>query len=129
MTYPLLDDIGWALIDYLQHGRPQTASPFVFVRHGAPFEQFGKHANLHHIITTYTRRAGIPVPRGPHGMHSLRHTLASALLEQHTPLPVIADILGHLSTQSTQVYLHVDLGALRRCALDPEEVFACVDRT
>lgn len=61
-------------------------------------------------------------------MHSLRHTLASALLEQHTPLPVIADILGHLSTQSTQVYLHVDLDALRRCALDPEEVFACVDR-
>ena len=128
VTYPLLDDVGWALIDYLQHGRPLTASPYVFVRHSAPFEPFGKHVNLHHIITTYTRRAGIPVPRGPHGMHSLRHTLASALLEQHTPLPVIADILGHLSTQSTQVYLHVDLDALRRCALDPEEVFACVDR-
>lgn len=127
VTYPLLDDMGWALIDYLQHGRPPTSSPYVFVRHNAPFEPFGQHVNLHHIITTYTRRAGIPVPRGAHGMHSLRHTLASALLEQHTPLPVIADILGHLSTQSTQVYLHVDLEALRRCALDPEEVFACVD--
>jgi len=128
VTYPLLEDVGWALIDYLQHGRPQTMSPYVFVRHSAPFEPFGKHVNLYHIITNHTRRAGIPVPRGPHGMHSLRHTLASALLEQHTPLPVIADIMGHLSTQSTQVYLHVDLDALRRCALDPEEVFTCVDR-
>lgn len=128
VAYPLLDDVGWALIDYLQHGRPQTASPYVFVRHNAPFEPFSKHANLQHIIATYTRRAGIPVPRGHHGMHSLRHTLASALLEQHTPLPVIAEILGHLSTQSTQVYLHLDREALRRCALDPEEVFACVDR-
>lgn len=127
ITHPLLDDVGWALIDYLQYGRPRTPSPYVFVRHSAPFEPFGQHVNLHHIIVTHTRRAGIPVPRQAHGMHSLRHSLASALLEQHTPLPVIAEILGHLSTQSTQVYLHVDREALRRCALDPEEVFNCVD--
>ena len=100
MTYPLLDDIGWALIDYLQHGRPQTSSPHVFVRHNAPFEAFAQFANFHHLMTTYTRRAGIPLPRGAHGMHSLRHTLASALLEQHTPLPVIAEIMGHLSLHS-----------------------------
>ena len=128
MTYPLLDDIGWALIDYLQHGRPRTSSPCVFVRHNAPFEAFAQCGNFHQLITAYARRAGIPLPRGAHGMHSLRHTLASALLEQHTPLPVIADIMGHLSTQSTQVYLHVDLEALRRCALDPEEVLAYADR-
>ncbi len=126
-TYPLLDDIGWALIDYLQHGRPRTSSPYVFVRHNAPFEPFAQYANFHQLITKYTRRAGIPLPGGAHGMHSLRHTLASALLEQHTPLPVIAEIMGHLSTQSTQVYLHVDLEALRRCALDPEEVLTCAD--
>jgi site-specific recombinase XerD len=45
------------------------------------------------------------------------------LLEEHTPLPVISDILGHLSTDSTAVYLKVDVAALRECALDPEEVF------
>jgi site-specific recombinase XerD len=56
-------------------------------------------------------------------MHSLRHTLASRLLEAHTPLPVISDILGHLSTDSTAVYLKVDVAMLRECALNPEEVF------
>lgn len=127
ISYPLLDDVGWALIDYLQNGRPPTASPHVFVRHRAPFEPYGHDTKLGYLIATYARRAGIPVPRERHGMHSLRHTLASRLLEQHTPLPVIAEILGHLSTQSTRVYLHVDLDALRQCALDPEEVFAGVD--
>jgi site-specific recombinase XerD len=128
VSYPLLDDIGWAIIDYLKNGRPQTTSPHLFVRHNAPFEAFGTHANLHNIITKYTRLAGIELPRGSkRGMHSLRHTLASVLLEQHTPLPVISEILGHMSVLSTSVYLKIDLEGLRKCALDPEEVFNYAD--
>jgi integrase/recombinase XerD len=52
------------------------------------------------------------------GMHSLRHTLASTLLEKHTPLPTIAGILGHESVESTAIYLKTDVVALRECALD-----------
>jgi site-specific recombinase XerD len=55
-------------------------------------------------------------------MHSLRHTLATRLLERGTPLPVISDILGHRSIDSTQVYTKVDIPSLRGAALDPEEV-------
>lgn len=127
VEYPLLDDVGWALIEYLQHGRPPTASPEIFVRHQAPFEPFGLHANLHTLITKYARRAGI-APSGRRGLHALRHTLASTLLEHDTPLPIIAEILGHLSTQSTQVYLAVDRAGLARCALNPEAVFDYADR-
>jgi integrase/recombinase XerD len=123
VTYPLLDDIGWAIIDYLKHGRPATASSHLFVRHSAPFETFGSHANLHHIISKYTRLAGIRLRTGAsRGMHSLRHTLAGVLLERGTPLPVIAEILGHMSTLSTGVYLKIDLEGLAQCALDPDEV-------
>ncbi len=127
IEYPLLDDVGWAVIDYLKHGRPPTTCPELFVRHHAPFEPFGLHANLHGIVTKYTRQAGITPSAGAHGMHSLRHSLASTLLERDTPLPVIAEILGHLSTQSTQVYLAVDRSGLARCALNPEEVFDYAD--
>jgi integrase/recombinase XerD len=124
INYPILDDIGWAIIDYLKNGRPKTESPHLFVRHNAPFEAFGKYANLHNIIAGYTRLAGIDLRTGSaRGMHSLRHTLASTLLEQGTPLPVISEILGHASTLSTNVYLKVDFESLRQCALDPDEVF------
>jgi len=124
VTYPILKDIGWALIDYLKNARPISHSPFVFIRMNAPYEAFGKNANLHNIITKYTRLAGIKIPRGKrHGLHSLRHTLASTLLEKGTPLPVISEILGHFNSKSTQGYLHTGIEGLRSCAIDPEEVF------
>jgi integrase/recombinase XerD len=124
VTYPILHDVGWALIDYLQNARPICDVPYLFVRLNAPFEAFGENANLHNIITKYTRLAGITVPQGKrHGLHSLRHSLASTLLEQGASLAVISGILGHMDSKSTSVYLHTDLGGLQACALDPEEVF------
>jgi site-specific recombinase XerD len=56
-----------------------------------------------------------------HGMHSLRHTLATRLMEDGTPVEQIADILGHRSVDSTGVYLKSSLGLLSKCALDPDE--------
>ncbi len=55
-----------------------------------------------------------------HGMHSLRHTLATRLMEGGTPVEQIADILGHQSVRSTGVYLKTSLGLLSKCALDPD---------
>lgn len=124
VTYPILHDVGWALIDYLQNARPVCDVPYLFVRLHAPFQAFGENANLHNIITKYTRLSGINIPRGKrHGLHSLRHSLASTLLEQGASLAVISEILGHVDSKSTSVYLHTDLNGLKSCALDPEEVF------
>ena len=124
---PLLDDVGWAIIDYLQHGRPQTTQPAIFVRHRAPFEPFDPRSNLHGLLMRYARLAGLDIPSGSHGMHALRHLLASTLLSHETPLPIISEVLGHHSTASTHVYLHVDIVGLRRCALNPEEVHVHVE--
>ena len=123
-TFPILNDIGWALIDYLKNGRPaECCSPYLFIRLRAPYEAFGKDANLHNIITKHTRAAGITVPKGNRqGLHSLRHTLASTLLEQGTPLSVISEILGHIDAKSTAVYLRTDMKGLKECTLDLEGV-------
>lgn len=124
VTYPILNDIGWSLIDYIRDARPVSESPYVFLRMNAPFEEFGKDANLHNIITKHTRNAGITIPKeNRHGLHSLRHTLASTLLEQGTPLTVISEVLGHINSKSMGVYLQIGIQGLRECALDPEEVF------
>ncbi|MCP3776696.1 site-specific integrase [Paenibacillus sp. MZ04-78.2] len=120
---PLLPDVGWAIIDYLKHGRPKVDSPFVFLRHLAPLEPFSDEHHLHRIIEKYMKLAKIPIsPQKKRGMHSLRHTLASRLLQENTPLSVISDILGHVSSDSTAVYLKVDVEMLRECALNPEGV-------
>jgi len=124
LSLPLLADVGWAIIDYLKNGRPKVDCPYVFLRHLAPLEPFSDEDRLHQIVVKYMRLAKIPIsPQKKRGMHSLRHTLASRLLQENTPLSVISDILGHISSDSTAVYLKVDVEMLRECALNPEEVF------
>ena len=123
LNLPLLPDVGWAIIDYLKNGRPKVESPYLFLRHIAPLEPFSDEDRLHQIVVKYMQLAKIPMsPQKKKGMHSLRHTLASRLLAENTPLPVISDILGHISSDSTAVYLKVDVSTLRECALNPEGV-------
>lgn len=124
LNLPLLPDVGWAIIEYLKNGRPKVESPYVFLRHLAPLEAFSDEDRLNQIIIKYMKLAKIPIsPHKKKGMHSLRHTLASRLLAENTPLSVISDILGHTSPDSTAVYLKVDVSKLRECALNPEGVF------
>ena len=124
LRLPLLHDVGWALIDYLQNGRPASVLPEVFLTCTAPIRSFGTHSRgLNAILARRVREAGVTLPpEVPKGMHALRHTLASLMLAQGVELPVISSVLGHLSSESTEVYLHTDVETLRECALDPEEV-------
>ncbi len=119
LSLPLTNDVGWAVIDYLRYGRPKVDSPYLFVRHLAPFLPFSEADHLRQLVVKYMRLAHIPVSAKKRvGMHSLRHTLASLLLENNTPLPTISNILGHIDTESTAVYLKADINKLKACPLD-----------
>ncbi|MDF2791388.1 MAG: hypothetical protein K0S80_4490 [Neobacillus sp.] len=121
ISLPLIPEVGWAVIDYLKYGRPKVDSPYVFVKHMAPFGPFSEEDHLNQLIKRYMEFAHLPTLKKRRGMHSLRHTLASMLLEKDTPLSAISDILGHVDTDSTSVYLKVDIKKLRECSLDFEE--------
>jgi integrase/recombinase XerD len=124
LELPILDDVGWALIDYLKNGRPKTKTDAVFVNHKAPFGGFKQTNGMQHILWKYMGFAGLKIPKNEHcGLHSLRSTLARTMLENDAPLPVISEVLGHESIQTTSIYLKINLSALRKCAIDPEEVF------
>lgn len=71
------------------------------------------------------KKAHLPRLKKRRGMHSLRHTMASVLLEKEIPLPVLSDSIGHLDTNSTAVSLKVDRERLAPCPLDFQEVIHC----
>jgi integrase/recombinase XerD len=124
LSLPLTSEIGWAVIDYLKYGRPKIDCPYIFVRHMAPFGPFSEDDHLYQLIKRYMELAHLPTLKKRRGMHSLRHTMASMLLEKDTPLSTISDILGHVDTDSTAVYLKVDIKKLKECSLDFKEVTA-----
>ena len=114
----LLKDVGWAVIDYIRAGRLACDCPQVFVRHTAPIGPFSDDDHPNQILVKHARMAHVSVSeKRRHGMHSLRHTLATRLMEEGTPLEQIADILGHQSVRSTAVYLTSSLGLL--CKMRP----------
>jgi site-specific recombinase XerD len=123
LCLPLTEEVGEALIDYLKSGRPQAAHREVFLQLTPPFMPFANNGNLYHIIKHWRELAGIRFrTKQRHGLHSLRHTLATQLLREQTPFHVISEILGHATTASTLIYAKADVEALRSAALDIEEV-------
>jgi len=124
LRLPLLRDVGWAIIDYLQNGRPHSEYPEVFLTCTVPIRPFGLNScALNAILAKRVQQAGVRISSEvPKGMHSLRHTLASVMLANDVELPVISSVLGHVTSETTNVYLHTDIARLRECAIDPEEV-------
>jgi integrase/recombinase XerD len=124
LELPLLEDVGWAVIDYLKNGRPTTDEITLFVRHSPEGGPISERNKLQNVLHKHMRIAGLELPKNEHrGLHSLRSSLARTMLENGAALPVISEILGHRNTQSTSHYLKINIEALKKCPIDPEEVF------
>ena len=62
------------------------------------------------LLAACSRRAGLAQAIRP---HQLRHAFASNAVDAGCGIDVVADLLGHASVSSSQVYLHPDPGRLR----------------
>jgi len=123
LCLPMTEEVGAALIDYLQSGRPQTAHRELFLRAQPPFTPFADDSHFYYIVKYWRELAGIRFRSKQHrGLHSLRHTLATQLLREQTPMHVISEILGHATTGSTMIYAKADVESLRGAALNTEEL-------
>lgn len=117
ITLPLLPEIGNAIVDYLKYARPVSSAPYCFLQHIYPFKSITPE-DVTNRIALHIRRSGIVLKNRHKGAHALRHSFATHLLENKTPLPVISEALGHRHTASTMLYLRVDKQQLKQCALD-----------
>lgn len=114
---PLIAEVGNAIVDYLKNEREIGKSNFVFITLKPPFEQVSRDT-IYVGLQNAINKSKIHVGKRHHGMHSMRHSLASKLLSDEQSLPVISGILGHTSSQSTMNYLRVDLEGMKKCLLE-----------
>jgi site-specific recombinase XerD len=112
---PLPKEVGEALADYVLHERPALAVPELFLRHKAPPGPLTTSGAVAGIVRRQLARAGITSAH--RGAHLLRHSLATRLVNVGVPIKEIADVLGHVSINTTAIYTKVDTTHLAAVAL------------
>ena len=115
LALPLTDEVGAALADYLQHGRPRSQHRRVFLgsrRPVVPLRPTGVQA----AFRSRVQRSATGFADA--GAHCLRHSLALHLLRSDVSIESVGGLLGHRSLAATGQYLRLDDDALRAAALD-----------
>lgn len=110
---PLPLETGQALADYLQHERPATTHPAVFVRQRNEQDLAMTSMAVQKVLKHACQRIGLMHASG----HALRHTVACRLIENGSSLKEVADVLRHRSLNTTLIYAKLDTGKLAAVAL------------
>jgi len=99
-----------AVEDYLRHGRPKLVkgknNSFVFLngKQGRKMTRQG----CWKLIRAYGRNLGLEITP-----HTMRHSVATHLLENGADLRVVQELLGHADISTTQLYTHLTKSRLR----------------
>jgi integrase len=118
---PLTAIVGNALHDYLIFERPESDSDYIFISSNRPFGRL-KDRSVGNISIKIMSAAGIRQSKGDRrGLHIFRHHLATELLGNDIPQPVISRVVGHTAPNSLEPYLRADFKHLKECALSIEK--------
>lgn len=118
LVLPLGIEVGNAIFRYLKYGRPESDSPYVFVRHKSPYGKLsGKICSnaLNRILSTAGNDSKVK-------FHTLRKTFATNILKNNAGIDRVIDALGHQDSTTVNVYLTYDKDHMRKCALSLEEM-------
>ena len=114
---PLLNDVGEAIINYLKYGRHHSSSQKIFLSLLPPYDPVHGPV-VSRAIRNIISLSKVSTQSRKIGPHAMRHTLASRLLQKGVALPIISAVLGHKNTQTTMLYLRIDIDGLMKCTLD-----------
>jgi integrase/recombinase XerD len=112
---PLPQEVGDAILVYLNQVRPDVDSELIFLRSFAPHGPFAGSASVTAVVTYALKRAGIANAPSK-GAHLLRHSAATTMLRSGATLDTIGAVLRHRSVETTAHYAKVDVNALRQIA-------------
>ncbi len=113
-SLPLPQDVGDAVLAYIEHGRPIVAHARLFLRVQAPHTPFASSTEIAGIVSRVLARGGIDGV--PTGAHMFRHSLATTMLRAGASLESVGTVLRHRSPDTTAIYAKVDVPMLMQVA-------------
>ena len=112
---PLPQEVGDAILAWLEDGRPPLDDPHVFLCMRAPWRPFGGSHVVSQIVARALRKAGLSDPPSG-GANLLRHSLAQNLVEDGATLHSVATLMRHRRMETTSIYAKADPGRLGEIA-------------
>jgi integrase len=123
ISWPLIDEVKFPLLDYLKSVRHESEdADYVLITAYAPYTRYGCTGSVYKMVANHIKKAGLNTEGRHMGPHSLRHSLATGMMNDNVPLSAIANILGHASTRTTEIYLTVDETHLKELSLEVPDV-------
>ncbi len=115
LTLPLLGEVWEAIDDYIAHARQKSDDERIFlnVANDDPITP----ANVGKIVELVILASGVETAGKRKGSHSLRSSLATALIEEGNDYATVQQVLGHNDISSTKAYVRVSVEQLRPYAL------------
>jgi integrase/recombinase XerD len=114
-SLPLTQEVGDALAAYVRQARPVSMHRELFLRWRPPFRPLCRSVSICTLVQKLLKHAGISVHRP--GAHTFRHSLATGMAINGVTFKAIADVLGHGSIASTEIYAKLDLRSLSEVAM------------
>jgi integrase/recombinase XerD len=112
---PLSNKVKEDLYNYFYHERPITLAlgetAFVFDSKGGRMKKY----TYNRILKSLVERAGNEaIKQKQISMHTLRHSIATHLLEQGMSLEQVREFLGHAEIETTEIYTHISQTQLNK---------------
>ena len=116
LTMPMPVRTGNILFRYIRDGRPGSSSPYIFIRHEAPYDGVSRG-----VCRSALRRFIAPIDGNGCCFHNVRKTFATSLLAGSVNVKLISDSLGHSTDWTVHKYLSLDEERMRMCPLSLAE--------
>ena len=114
---PLPSDVGEGIINYIKNGRPVSEDTRIFLSPRYPHYPIDSEA-ISHLTRKIIASSGVKIGNRKSGPHAMRHSMANFMINEGTAIPIIAEVLGHASVQTSMNYLRIDVESMRQCATE-----------
>jgi len=121
---PLPQDVGDAILAYIELERPRVDQEAVFLMMVAPYRSFSQSSHVSTIVALALKRAGISDAPST-GASLLRHSAATSMLRSGATLEAVGTVLRHRSLDMTAHYAKVDIAMLEQIAQPWPGELAC----
>lgn len=111
----LSSGVGNAIVDYILNGRPETDSPYIFVRHRRPHDRLSDTTGKDIMVRSLCEAGISHEAWDGKSFHALRRTFGTRLVRAGVPIRSVGEMLGHVDPNSAKRYIALDIDGLRVC--------------